>query len=63
MKHSKSAQLKTALTKYGGKVSFYFFEFIINIRIQRINPQIQDVLVAQAQGRFDPVISLGSDAD
>jgi outer membrane protein TolC len=35
----------------------------LNIRIQRISPQIQDVLVTQAQGRFDPVISLGSDAD
>ena len=35
----------------------------LNIRIQRISPQIQDVLVTQAQGRFDPIILLGSDAD
>lgn len=35
----------------------------LNIRIQRISPQIQDLLVTQAQGRFDPVISVGSDAD
>ena len=35
----------------------------LNIRIQRIGPQIQDALVTRAKGHFDPVISLGPDAD
>ena len=32
MKHSKSAQLKTAPTKYGGQSVFLFFEFTIDTR-------------------------------
>ncbi len=35
----------------------------LNIRIQRISPQIQDALITRAKGRFDPVISFGPDAD
>ena len=55
--------VKNSAYQIWGQGVYLFFKFIINIRIQRINPQIQDVLIAQAQGRFDPVISLGSDAD
>jgi outer membrane protein len=35
----------------------------LNIRIQRIDPQIQDALVTTAQGRFDPLLSLGPNID
>jgi outer membrane protein TolC len=33
----------------------------LNIRIQRISPEIQDTLLTKAKGSFDPTASLGSD--
>jgi outer membrane protein TolC len=35
----------------------------LNVRIQRISPQIEDANVALAQGRFDPFFSLNSNVD
>jgi outer membrane protein TolC len=35
----------------------------LNIRIQRIGPQIQEALVTRAKGRFDPTFSLGPNVD
>ncbi len=35
----------------------------LNIRIQRISPQIQDALVTIAQGRFDPALTFNPNAN
>ena len=57
MRHSKSAQLETAPTKYGGKVSCNFFEFTIIEHSQyTASPSVPTVFHLNPQTPLAPLV-------